>query len=49
LEEIQSYEDLLQFKMLVLGSVKMTIIVVVIENEEVIVVERRYKITLEDF
>jgi hypothetical protein len=49
LEEIQSCEDLLQFKMFVLGSVKRTINVVVIENEKVIVAKRRCKITLEDF
>jgi hypothetical protein len=47
-EEIQSCEDLLQFKMLMLGSAKM-IINVVVENEEVIVAKRRCKITLEDF
>jgi hypothetical protein len=35
--------------MLVSGSVKRTINVVAIENEEVIVVEGRCKITLEDF
>jgi hypothetical protein len=35
--------------MLVLGSVKKIINVVAIENEEVIVVERKCKITLEIF
>ncbi len=49
LEEIQSYEDLLQFKMFVLGSAKKTINVVAIENKKVILTERRCKITLEDF
>jgi len=49
LEEIQSCEDLLQFKMFVLGSAKKTINVVAIENKKVILTERRCKITLEDF
>jgi hypothetical protein len=49
LEEIQSCENLLQVKRLVLGSVKRTINVIVAKNEEVIATERRCKITLEDF
>jgi hypothetical protein len=39
----------MQVKKLVLGSAKRTINVVATKNEEVIVVERRCKITLEDF
>jgi hypothetical protein len=39
----------MQVKKFVLGSVKMTINIVAIENEEVIVVERKHKITLEEF
>jgi hypothetical protein len=40
---------MMQVKKLVLGSAKKTINVDVIENEEVIVVEKKCKITLEDF
>lgn len=49
MKEIQGCEDLLKVKLLVLGGVKKTISVVVAHNHEVIVVERRRKITFEDF
>jgi hypothetical protein len=39
----------MQVKKLMLGTTKRIINVLVIENEEVIVAERRCKITLEDF
>ncbi len=48
LKEIQSCEKMMQVEKLVLGNVKKTINIDVIENEEVIVAEKRCKITLED-
>jgi hypothetical protein len=39
----------MQVKKFVLGSVKTTINIVAIENEEVVVVERKCKITWEEF
>jgi hypothetical protein len=49
LEEIKSFEELMQVKKLVLGNAKKTINIVATKNEEVIATERRCNITLEDF